>query len=564
MDVTQGRRYKSRKQRPCDACRRRKICCVREPNDAACSLCKMQKLPCQYESMPNPRRRGQIDVGPSKGKGFEVPNSFHTGRSVKKGSQQDRPEWIYQFVGLSGDQDPFVLRHCQFNGSKYYRGSDWACYRVQGEHIGTVPLHFTVIPDSHLDARPVYYPSANCISAAEPHKAALLRSYFDFVHTSFPLLEAARLQARPDDTLLAVMYELALPFCNGVPAHVRKQDFLSFASQALPINARSPRFEVIEAALLFLQRHTKVHRAPTTPGIWSEIGSLVGMAHDAGLNVDPTSWDISKSDRDRRIRMWWAVYIYDKWLSLGLGRPSYIHDEDCNVPLLAQGNIPTRTYQGGTLPQISAAVFVAMAALTAILSDALKAFYTMKAIEQIKKLDANALTDLTVSFDERLTAFHNGHLLPLCLLQTDEMPDPTGTVFLAFYTVGIIVNRAILRCLGPGDAIYPKIRAQARKSIDSVTTLLESLQETRLRAFWWSRGFMFSLLLTSTDDAEIDYWTTQIARYKRLLELRSLTFDTTKLAATRMRLLGTMSQSIDLAKGSESEGRPWRTIWLGL
>lgn len=86
----------------------------------------------------------------------------------------------------------------------------------------------------------------------------------------------------------------------------------------------------------------------------------------------------------------------------------------------------------------------------------------------------------------------------------------------------------------------------------SISKLLENLQVTRLRAFWWSPisrinfamagGFMFSMLLSSVADDEVDYWSAEIARYRRLLDMQSLSFDTTKLAAARMSALANVSQ----------------------
>lgn len=52
-------------------------------------------------------------------------------------------EWICQFVGMSGDQDPFVLRHCSFNQLNCYKAPDWAILRIKGEP-SSIPLHFTV------------------------------------------------------------------------------------------------------------------------------------------------------------------------------------------------------------------------------------------------------------------------------------------------------------------------------------------------------------------------------------------------------------------------------------
>lgn len=124
----------------CDACRRRKICCVREPNDPACSLCRMQKTDCQYQSKPNPRRRREKTTSPT-----DVTQDKDPLISSTKGADPVKaPEWIYQFVGLSGDQDPFVLRHCLFDGSNHYRRPDWACYRVKNDLSNEIPLHFSV------------------------------------------------------------------------------------------------------------------------------------------------------------------------------------------------------------------------------------------------------------------------------------------------------------------------------------------------------------------------------------------------------------------------------------
>lgn len=68
------------------------------------------------------------------------------------------------------------------------------------------------------------------------------------------------------------------------------------------------------------------------PGLMAEIGNvrkfdieqsrirtmlnqmqLVGMAHDVGLNVDPTNWKIPESEKKRRKRLWWGIYMQDKW-----------------------------------------------------------------------------------------------------------------------------------------------------------------------------------------------------------------------------------------------------------
>lgn len=477
--ANQGRKYKSRKERPCDACRRRKVCCIREPGDDACSLCRMQQTICQYDQGPTPRRRRPPGLQPklSRNNSASTPPPSNAGPitpglniaprppHLQRPSQQHlsqqlhsqhvpvpptaapqpppQPlqdhanreaahpiagEWISQFVGLSGDQDPFVLRHCNFNRSNYYKSGDWACLRVRTDD--EPPSHFTVIPSSQLDARPSHYPSSDMLNAAYPLHHDLLATYFEIVHTSFPILDPSRYVKgnKIDTPLLATMYGLARPFCpsaQGKSPDMPHDGIHQFVFQALPIEARSPRLETIEAALLFIHRHTTNNRTQTMPGLYADVGLLAGMCFDVGLNVDPTKWNLSQADRSRRKRLWWALYIHDKWAALGLGRPSYLHEDDCSVPLLTVEDIAPTTVSGDRLPQTSAKMFVAMAALSQILSMLLSNFYTLKAIARLPTVPVAEVAEMGRFFERKLTSFYTEHLLPLNQVN-DMLLDPTG------------------------------------------------------------------------------------------------------------------------------------------
>jgi hypothetical protein len=368
---------------------------------------------------------------------------------------QTSSEWISQWVGLSGDNDPFVLRHCNFGQSNYYKNDDWACLRVSSD--GALPAHFTLIPENHLDARPAHYHPVSLLEAAYPLHHELLTAYFDAIHTSYPLLDPTRFTKgnKIDLPLLGAMYALAKPFCPAAlelpfgPIH-------SFVFQALPVETRTPRLETIEAALLFLQRHTQIHRAPTMPGLYAEIGSLVGTAHDAGLNIDPSNWDLSPSDRSRRKRLWWAVYISDKWAALGLGRPSYLNEENCNVPLLRDDDMPSSTIGGDLLAHTSVKMFVAMARLSQILSAVLTTFYTLKAAEQISRATTADVANVKTYFEQQLKEFHARHLIPLADV-TDVFLDHTG-VSLPFSSQALsnMTRNDLLSILHGRDRAFPR------------------------------------------------------------------------------------------------------------
>jgi hypothetical protein len=152
---------------------------------------------------------------------------------------------------------------------------------------------------------------------------------------------------------------------------------------------------------------------------------LCGITHELGLNVDPSNWDIPIADRNRRIRLWWAVYIQEKWSAFGLGRATYLNEEYNTVPMITTENFATEGYAGGpALSQTSAHIFVAMAALTSILSDMLKTFYTMKGMARMKTVPPEDIYALVAQFDARLTSFKEQYLTPLYIL--DTFLDPTG------------------------------------------------------------------------------------------------------------------------------------------
>lgn len=141
----------------CDACRKRKICCTRDAYEKDCSLCRTRGESCKYVLPPNVRRnrvpganaavKSRPSTSSSPSTGFVPPRLVQGNGEAKSCSRvEGKGEWICQFVGLSGEQDPYVLRHCSFNHANCYKATgpaEWAVLRIKGEGE---PLHFTVGP----------------------------------------------------------------------------------------------------------------------------------------------------------------------------------------------------------------------------------------------------------------------------------------------------------------------------------------------------------------------------------------------------------------------------------
>jgi hypothetical protein len=96
----------------------------------------------------------------------------------------------------------------------------------------------------------------------------------------------------------------------------------------------TPHLSLLQAALLYVhkgfeddQRYAFSH----TPFIWSFIGSIVGLAHSLGLHLQCGMFGIPAQEKRLRRRLWWAVYVEDKFMSLLMGRPPYIHQDEWDV-----------------------------------------------------------------------------------------------------------------------------------------------------------------------------------------------------------------------------------------
>lgn len=54
----------------------------------------------------------------------------------------------------------------------------------------------------------------------------------------------------------------------------------------------------------------------------SELTQAAGCAHLLGLHMDAAAWALPAWEVSVRTRIWWTLFIHDKWPALLYGRPS--------------------------------------------------------------------------------------------------------------------------------------------------------------------------------------------------------------------------------------------------
>ncbi|KAK5990445.1 putative transcriptional regulatory protein [Cladobotryum mycophilum] len=107
--------------------------------------------------------------------------------------------------------------------------------------------------------------------------------------------------------------------------------FSSQAQTLLYSSLDEPELTTLQALVLLGYREVAVGRASKG---WLFCGMAFRMAHEMGLHLDPCNWDGSTGfNRDREIlrRVYWAVFIADKQLSLYFGRPPALYPGESDV-----------------------------------------------------------------------------------------------------------------------------------------------------------------------------------------------------------------------------------------
>lgn len=176
--------------------------------------------------------------------------------------------------------------------------------------------------------------------------------------------------------LLAAIYASALPFLpedrylslatsyDELPA----DRLWSLVHKTLVQSTHAPRLSLLQASILYFHRHVRdehCYAVVDTASLWSLMGMAVGLAHSLGLNLECRLFGLPAAEKRIRRRLWWALYVEDKWMSLMFGRPPYIRPSEWDVSELDAGDFVTAS-QPGPLSAVGTTPFRYMASLSVI------------------------------------------------------------------------------------------------------------------------------------------------------------------------------------------------------
>ncbi|KAF9918041.1 hypothetical protein BX616_010512 [Lobosporangium transversale] len=171
----------------------------------------------------------------------------------------------------------------------------------------------------------------------------LIELYFTYVHPNIPVLHRPTFMRqyrnldplkKPPRALLNAMFAIASRYSTnpeiiGNDPEAFGDEYFSRAKRLIDLEYEVPRQTSIQALLLMVTyRFTS---AKSGGRVWVMLGMATRMAQDLGMHRNSARWHLPPLEAELRKRLWWAVYVMDRWVSACMGRPMAIDDADCDV-----------------------------------------------------------------------------------------------------------------------------------------------------------------------------------------------------------------------------------------
>ncbi|XMA07908.1 hypothetical protein WAI453_000699 [Rhynchosporium graminicola] len=281
----------TRKDRPCDACRRRKSRCIIPQDTQTCIMCQSRAEQCTFVQNPHGRKRRKIedDSGPDadKPRSPKAEKSLQSQPPINDYTSLPGPSLLKQTLGLQNRQhgqylgqtseyDVRLINLSPFNGRGEYVSMPGTLRRV-GHNV-----HFIMRSETQTDVDDELANLDLVESIVQPHGRALVDLYFRVIHPSFPIFDKkvfleiyGRTHREFTPPLLAALYILALNWWSYTPelANLPKPDIhrleqLAPAMMSVVLNRQ--KLSTVQAGLLFLQR--------PDGDSWALTGQLVAVA----------------------------------------------------------------------------------------------------------------------------------------------------------------------------------------------------------------------------------------------------------------------------------------------
>ncbi|OAK93752.1 hypothetical protein IQ06DRAFT_235692 [Phaeosphaeriaceae sp. SRC1lsM3a] len=488
---------------------------------------------------------------------------------AKPGIDADRSQ-NPQILGYSGDMDPYLLQHYQFDASGSFRFKQLT---IQSASSGSIPIQFLLSQPELLSfsrqemgllQAPYSVAREELETLVSVDTGARLISLFRrFILPQYPIFsdsDPPAPQTSPPH-LLAALYMVAQPFARfddvlSIELAYEGLDnkaLFNFITQSLLYESHDPNLSDAQTLILLTLRPSTNPLILESSFKWSLHGQLVSTSHSLGLHYDPSTWNIAPWQVALRRRLSCTVFALDKWLACSLGRP----------PLLARDAwlVTQVTNADSHMSGLSVDAwnnYTCIAQLGLLLGDVLGRLYTLRAVAETAANIHDTL-DISKRLLEELASWHEQYQL-LDSTQPGESTSTSTICTLGYHYVRMTIYRAIIRpIVADSHSDYDLIgnanqlsklqevvgfaRTGLRCSTNAAAELVNNLKEEHFHIFWphWSQvafssicflDLLMAVSSPSTDEAVI--WFRQIHTVRRQMRLKANMLPVLRLALLRI------------------------------
>ncbi|KAF8929043.1 hypothetical protein BGZ47_001296 [Haplosporangium gracile] len=227
---------------------------------------------------------------------------------------------------------------------------------------------------------------------------------------------------------------------------------------------------------------------------WLYIGMAVRMAQGMGLNKEPSEQEMSRNrlQCELRKRTWWSIYVIERFICAGLGRPLTITHKDCEADFPQyeddESDTPTNKPASASTGQIANFVrFIALSKIQGNILEYIRAKFNppsprknnLVCISQSPNLGSEQDRDFQVdttaaafsALDKALTTWRQG--LPESLQNpTAQSPHYGLFLHLNYNTLIILLHR-------PEISTSPTSASLCTQAAATITDIIEILMDTK-------------------------------------------------------------------------------------